>query len=296
MKKNEKFKIHQIKRINEISPNQFKQDFLQTHTPLIFRSFAADWKATSHWDFNFFRKYAGELIVPVSGDWAKNNSTQINRGADYKMAFKDFLTAIEKGPTEYRLFAFNLFKSHPELKNDFNYPRFANRWIKMPFLFFGGAGSTVRLHYDFDNSDVFLTQFSGIKKITLFHPDNSDLLYRQPFTTHSHLDLSDSSFKDIPSFPFLEALIGTIEEGDTLYIPSNYWHFIKYETGGFSMALRSLNTSNLAVIKGAWKVIVVTPLDTILGKIFSVKWANYKLKMARRTTEINVQKKVKNKF
>ena len=82
----------------------------------------------------------------------------------------------------------------------------------------------------------------------------------------------------------------------TLYIPSNYWHFIKYETGGFSMALRSLNTSNLAVIKGAWKVIVVTPLDTILGKIFSVKWANYKLKMARRTTEINVQKKVKNKF
>ncbi len=284
-------KIQPIKRVDEITPEQFKRDFLNTHTPLIFKSFAADWKATSRWNFDFFRAHAGELVVPVSGDWSKNNATQINRGADYTMKFKDFLTAIEKGPTEYRLFAFNLFKSYPELKKDFNYPPFASRWLKMPYLFFGGEGSTVRLHYDFDNSDVFLTQFSGRKKITLFHPANSVWLYRQPFTTHSHLNLTEPSFSQIPSFPHLEGWVCTIEEGDTLYIPAKYWHFIEYETGGFSMALRSLNTSNWELIKGAWYVTAITPLDTIMGKIFPEKWANYKLKKARLKTEKLVRNK-----
>ena len=155
----------------------------------------------------------------------------------------------------------------------------------MPFLFFGGAGSNVRLHYDFDNSDVFLTQFSGTKKITLFHPNYSDLLYRQPFTTHSHLNISCEDFKDNPTYPFLESLVGKIECGDTLYIPANYWHFIEYETGGFSMALRSMNKSNIKAIKGAFNVLAITQMDNLFGKISSKSWANYKLNRAKTKAE-----------
>lgn len=283
-------KITEIQRIDQISPEKFKEEYLKTHTPLIFRTFSENWEASSKWNFEFFRDYSGHLQVPVSGDWAKNNSTQIDRGVDYKMYFEEFLNELEKGPTEYRLFAFNLFKHQPELKQDFNYPNFANRWIKMPFLFFGGAGSNVRLHYDFDNSDVFLTQFSGTKKITLFDPKNSKLLYRQPFTTHSHLNISKEEFKDNPSYSYLEALTGKIEFGDTLYIPAKYWHFIEYETGGFSLALRSLNESNLEVIKGGIYVLVFTQMDNLLGKISTEKWANYKLKKAKKEVEKSLQK------
>lgn len=278
-------KINQIQRINDIEPLRFKKEFLKTHTPLIFRSFSKNWEASTKWDFTFFRNYSGHLQIPVSGDWSKNNSTQIDRGIDYRMTFKDFLDALENGPTEYRLFAFNLFKHQPELKKDFNYPDFANRWIKMPFLFFGGEGSNVRLHYDFDNSDVFLTQFSGTKKITLFHPNNSKLLYRQPFTTHSHLDISRDEFKNNPCYPYLEALTGEIECGDTLFIPARFWHFIEYETGGFSLALRSLNQSNKEILKGALYVIAYTQMDNLFGKISPKKWANYKLKKAKKEVE-----------
>jgi hypothetical protein len=278
-------KTIEIQRINQISPARFKEEYLKTNTPLIFRTFSEEWEASKKWNFDFFRNYSGHLQVPVSGDWAKNNSTQINRGVDYKMTFKEFLNAIENGPTEYRLFAFNLFKQQPELKQDFNYPNFANRWFKMPFLFFGGEGSTVRLHYDFDYSDVFLTQFSGTKKITLFHPNYSDLLYRQPFTTHSHLNISNEDFKANPTYPFLESLEGKIEFGDTLYIPANYWHFIEYETGGFSIALRSLNVSNIKVIKGAFNILAITQMDNLFGKISSNNWANYKLQIAKKKAE-----------
>ncbi|MFM7661434.1 MAG: cupin-like domain-containing protein [Bacteroidota bacterium] len=278
-------KITEIQRIDEITPEKFKSDFLQTNTPLIFRTFSESWQAAQQWDFEFFRNYSGHLQIPVSGDWSKNNSTQIDRGVDYKMTFNEFLNAIENGPTEYRLFAFNLFKSQPELKKYFNYPNFANRWFKAPFLFFGGEGSNVRLHYDFDNSDVFLTQFSGIKKITLFHPKYSKLLYRQPFTTHSHLNISSEEFKTIPSYPLLEALTGKIECGDTLFMPANFWHFIEYETGGFSLALRSLNQSNLKVIMGGIVVFGYTNMDKLLGKISPNKWAQFKLKSANKQVE-----------
>lgn len=278
----------EIQRIDQISPEKFKEEYLKTHTPLIFKSFSENWIASKKWNFDFFKNYSGHIQVPVSGDWSKNNSTQIDRGVDYEMIFKDFLDAIENGPTEYRLFAFNLFKHQPELKRDFDYPNYANRWLKMPYLFFGGAGSNVRLHYDFDNSDVFLTQFSGTKKITLFHPKFSNLLYRQPFTTHSHLNVSQDDFKKSPTYPLLEALTGKIECGDTLYIPARYWHFIEYETGGFSMALRSLNQSNFEVINGAFYVIAYTQMDNLLGKIIPNRWANFKLKKAKDQVEMSL--------
>ncbi len=282
--------IEQIKRVDNITPKEFKEEFLKNHRPLVFKSFAAKWKATSNWNFDFFREHAGDLIVPVAGDWTKNDSTQINRSAICHIPFNDFLREIEKGPSEYRLFAFNLFKSHPEFKNDFNYPNFANRWLKMPFLFFGGEGSSVRLHYDFDNSDVFLTQFSGKKKVTLFHPGNSKLLYKQPFTTHSHLNMANPSFEDTPTYPFLEAMETTIECGDTLYIPARYWHFIEYETSGFSLAIRSLNASNWELVKGAFLVIVTTPFDTMMSKLFPDKWPKFKLKKAKKIAEKSLAK------
>ncbi len=283
-------KTTEIQRIDQISPEEFKEKYLKTHTPLIFKSFSENWIASKKWNFDFFKTYSGHLQVPVSGDWSKNNSTQIDRGVDYEMTFKDFLDAIENGPTEYRLFAFNLFKLQPELKQDFEYPNFANRWLKMPYLFFGGEGSNVRLHYDFDNSDVFLTQFSGTKKITLFHPKFSNLLYRQPFTTHSHLNISQNDFKNTLSYPYLEAFTGKIECGDTLYIPARHWHFIEYETGGFSMALRSLNESNMEVLRGAIYVIAFTQMDNLFGKISPKKWADYKLKKAKKQVEMSLTK------
>ncbi len=271
----------QIQRRNEIDEQTFRKEYLQTRTPLIFKSFCKNWPAMEKWNYSFFRSNYGNLDIPVSGDWSKKNATQINRGVDYSMKFRDFLTEIENGPTDYRLFAFNLIKSKPELKNDFNYPSFAMRWLKMPYLFFGGEGSNVRLHYDFDHSDVFLTQFYGRKKITLFSPEYSSLLYRQPLTTHSHLDLTSIEFQKDPAYPFLTCLTGEIEEGDTLYIPACYWHFIEYETSGFSMALRSLNASNVEAIKGAINVLFYTPLDGIIGKIAPKKWENHKLTTAK---------------
>lgn len=270
-----------IERCNDIDYKTFKIHYLSEKKPLIFRSFSADWPAMEKWNYSFFRSKYGNLEIPVSGDWSKKNATQIDRGTDYNLKFSDFLDAIEKGPTDYRLFAFNLFKFKPELKNHFTYPCFADRWLKIPYLFFGGQGSNVRLHYDIDHSDVFLTQFSGKKKITLFAPEYSTLLYRQPFTTHSHLNISSIEFSNDPAFRHLSCLTGEIEEGDTLFIPACYWHFIEYETSGFSMALRSLNASNIEVVKGGINVLLYTTLDGLIGKIAPKKWENHKLTTAK---------------
>ena len=98
-----------------------------------------------------------------------------------KMKFGDYLEKITSGPCDLRLFLFNIFKHKPELRNDFGWPSFTRFYLKkVPFMFFGGGGSVVRIHQDMDWSNVFLTQLYGRKKVILFHPRYSKILYRYP--------------------------------------------------------------------------------------------------------------------
>jgi len=43
-------------------------------------------------------------------------------GGDGFMKFGDYLDEIRKGPSELRLFLFNIFKYAPQLKHDFVWP------------------------------------------------------------------------------------------------------------------------------------------------------------------------------
>jgi hypothetical protein len=52
------------------------------------------------------------------------------------------------------------------------------------------------------------------------------------------------------------------------------------------MALRSLNESNIEVIKGFLYVTVYTQMDKLLGKVNSDGWSNYKLRKAKEKTEL----------
>jgi hypothetical protein len=51
------------------------------------------------------------------------------------------------------------------------------------------------------------------------------------------------------------------------------------------MALRSLHESNMEVLKGGIYVIAYTQMDNLFGKISPKKWANYKIRKAKKQVE-----------
>ena len=117
---------------------------------------------------------------------------------DFKMPFGEFLDIITKDePSSVRMFRYNLYKQNPELKKDFSCPKFIDYapMNSFGFMFLGGKGTDVRLHYDVDNSNVLLTQIHGYKRVILYPPSESKFLYKVPYNTHSLADLKNPDFE-----------------------------------------------------------------------------------------------------
>jgi len=269
-----------------IDREEFQEKYYIPQKPLIFRSFAADWPAMENWNYPRFKELVGNEEVEIFGNWKSNSPTRLKTPPEKKMSFSKFIDLIHQGPNDFRLFLFNIFKYAPELKDDFFYPDIADGWVKaVPVMFFGGEGSDVRLHYDIDLSNVFLTQFYGEKKTTLFGPEMSPYLYKQPMGSHSNVDLRNPDYEEFPALKKAVGYTGTLKHGDTVFMPSGWWHYNEYTTSGFSMALRTVNSSVLKQLKGAYNVFVMKKIDDLISTYYKDQWAEWKKRMAKSIGE-----------
>lgn len=276
----------ELKSIPIISAHQkqlFIDRYLLPEQPVIFKDLIETWPAYDKWNFDFFKRYYGHLVVPVyDPSFSKAGKTYMK--ASFQMKFGDYLTKIQEGPCELRIFLWNILKNAPELVKDIKTPEIMNGFYKeFPFLFFGGQGSYTKIHYDIDCSHVFLTQFQTRKRVLLFSQAQSKYLGHIPFTVGCLADLNNP---DESSFPGLKKLTGwetTLVHGDTLFIPSMYWHHIEYIDPGFSISLRAANGISQKV-KGSFHLAKHLAIDRSMNYFFGEKWGQYKLEIARKKT------------
>lgn len=268
--------------VDEISKEDFINHYQKPLKPLVIRNFSKSWTAKINWSYSNLKKVAGDERVKLYGKWLDNDPTAIEMPPAKEMAFGDYLEMLSSGEvSDLRIFLFNLFKLKPELLSDFSFPDVTDGWLKdFPYLFFGCAGSDVRLHYDIDLSHVFITQFWGTKRITLFDQNQTRFLYKLPFTTHSAVDFSNIDYSKYPALRFAQGYQHELKHGETLFMPSGIWHYIEYLDGSFSLSLRALSESNLYRIKGAYNVFVIRKLDYFLNKYYKSTWSDFKLKRA----------------
>jgi ribosomal protein L16 Arg81 hydroxylase len=136
-------------------------------------------------------------------------------------------------------------------------------------------------------SNVFITQFGGTKRITLFDQSQTKYLYKLPFTTHSAADIRAADYEKYPALKLAEGWQTELKPGETLFMPAGIWHYIEYLGGSFSLSLRTLNPTRLGKIHGAYNVFVIRKLDEYLHKFYKNSWGDYKLRKAiERTNEI----------
>ena len=272
-----------------ITREDFQRDYYIPQKPVVLRGLWKKYPAYTKWSMDFFRKSMGDIEVGLFGN-RKEDISKTLQVPNAVMRFDEYLNLIEHQPTDLRLFLFPVFKYKPELLKDFGYPEIASRWIKMPFMFFGPANSVVRMHQDIDMSNVFLTQFHGQKRVVLFHPNQSDLLYRLPFNVHSIADIDHPDYKEFPGLNYAKGMSVVIEHGDTLFMPSRYWHHIEYLTGGFGLALRTMANSLPTLSKGIWHLSALRVTDNIMRKIDDKKWFEYKKNLAREKAAKAIEK------
>lgn len=289
----EKLHLKPVDVVEDITKKEFTERYLKPGVPVKLKNYTQNWPALQKWTYDYLKEKAGTHKVKLYGRWLDNEPSRIEMPPVKEVPFGEYLDMIAKNePSDLRIFLFNPFKLVPELTEDFMFNEITDGYLKdFPYMFFGAAGSDVRLHYDIDLSNVFITQFGGTKRFVLFDQEQSKYLYKIPFTTHSAADLMDPDFEKYPALQHARGYMCMLEPGETLFMPSGIWHYIQYINGSFSLSLRSISESNIDKLKGVYNVFVIRKLDEYLSKYYGQKWGDYKLRKAIEHTNDIIDKR-----
>lgn len=286
----EQLNLQPIERVKKISKKDFIDKYVKTQKPVVIEQLTEDWPAYEKWHLNYIKNIAGEKIVPLYDDRPVRAEDGFNQAhAEMKMA--DYIDLLEKEPTNYRIFLYNIMKEVPSLKNDFRWPNIGLRLIKqLPMLFFGGENSKVFMHFDIDYSNILHFHFHGQKQCILFDQEQSKYMYKIPHSLicREDIDFDKPDFKKFPALKNAKGYICNLNHGEMLYMPEGYWHYMKYITPGFSMSLRALPRNPKYLLKAAYNVFIMRHFDNFMRKRKGQAWIDEKNDRAIKETHIRL--------
>jgi hypothetical protein len=218
--------------------------------PVVLTDATRDWPALKKFSFDFFKRHHGEREVLI-------------RNQKYKLAeFIDLLLAsTRERPAPYPC-KLNLRQEFADLVPDVsprydlaNPDRARSRLVPRRFLngindfevFLGGPGGEFPyLHYDYLGLFAFINMIVGEKEFTVYSPDRAPYLYVNPETGWTST-VANHHQPDLVKYPLLaqaRPLKVVVRAGETLFIPSDWWHTARSLTPSISVAFDQLCSSN----------------------------------------------------
>ena len=277
-----------IDRVDHISKEDFVKNYLEPRRPLVIRKATESWPALQKWTFEYLKEVVGDKTVPLYDSSKADPSKPINAAA-CEMKFADYIDLIQSQPTDLRIFLFDPIKQAPALLDDYRSPSdlMGGFLDKYPNMFFGGAGSVTFLHFDIDLAHIFHTHFNGRKHVILFDYKWSERLYCIPFATYAleDYDIENPDFEKFPALNGIEGQEAFLEHGDTLFMPTGYWHWMKYLDGSFSISLRAWDKSWAIKAKSLYNLTIQRKFDDIMKKNFRQKYMGWKEGLAVKRAE-----------
>ncbi|KAL9627714.1 MAG: hypothetical protein Q9164_007516, partial [Protoblastenia rupestris] len=262
---------HPITRRFALSMEQFAR-YLSTGEPLVITDAIAHWPAFHErpWkspEYLLKKTFGGRRLIPVE---LGRSYTDAGWGQSI-ITFKEFINRYmlrsdnEGGAEDIAYLAqHDLFAQIPSLRNDISVPDYcytdppqpapgtplsrkpAPEKLDGPLLnaWFGPAGTVSPLHTDPYHN--ILCQVVGRKYVRLYSPEESENLYPRG-TEGGGVDMSNTSEVDVegdvdemnrkfPLFREAKYVETVLEEGECLYIPIGWWHYIKGLSVSFSVS------------------------------------------------------------
>ncbi len=269
--------------VDDITKEEFFEKYLKPRKPVVIKNMARKWPAYQKWTLDYMKQAVGDVEVPLYDSSKADPAAPINASAA-KMKFADYIDLIEKEPTDLRIFLFDPIKQAPKLLDDYIFPKdlMGGFLDKYPNMFFGGKGSVTFLHYDIDMAHIFHTHFNGRKHILLFDYKWKDRLYQIPYATYAleDYDIENPDFTKFPALNGVEGIECYLEHGDTLFMPTGWWHWMKYLDGSFSISLRAWDKSWAVKAHSLWNLTVQRNFDNFMKRNFKAKYMTWKEKKA----------------
>ena len=229
----------------------FLRTYVARNLPVVIQDAAPGWSALQNWTPEYFREKFGEQVVEVT------------YGVKQKMA--DVMdgvlasTAAKPGPYLHKVI---IHQHMPQLlpalspENAYAFPRrFCSPLMPKRFhrpdgylkLLIGGVGGKFPLmHYDSDNAHAMITEIYGDKEFVLFAPEDSPYVYphaNSPST--SQIDNLDQVDLDrFPAFAKATQYRVIIKPGETIFVPSRWWHSARVISTSVSVCTNMIHSTN----------------------------------------------------
>lgn len=240
-----------IARRTAPSSDDFRRDYLLPRRPVVLTDLATPWLERHEYTPDRFRRDYGTMrVLPVAGR---------------SPTIREVLDAIEandpanRAPYPARI---DLDRMAPELRAEFE-PRYAGSLpdrLTDPLLptrlfegysnyemFFGGPNARFPyLHYDYFHVHTWVTQLYGRKTFVLYPPEDAACLYPredEPWQS-SIADIEAPDPERFPRFREARAHGVTLERGDTLFMPTGWWHTTRADEPNISIAFGQLGPDN----------------------------------------------------
>lgn len=188
--------------------------------------------ALKRWTDDFLVQACGEEIVEVMA-WRNADPLYEIRLEHHRtnMRFSDYLnTARNVGGNDFYITANNGLLRRPGTQKLFedigglpylDHPRSGDN----TFFWFGGAGTVTPLHHD--TIDLILAQVRGRKRITLFAPSQTPLLYNS-IGVFSDVDCESPDLERHPLYRQAhKEVVLALHPGDAIFIPKGWWHHVR---------------------------------------------------------------------
>ncbi|HEY0175766.1 MAG TPA: cupin-like domain-containing protein [Pedobacter sp.] len=278
-----KFDLSQIDCVDDISKEDFEKNYLNARKPLVIKNMARNWPAYKKWSMDYMKTVVGDKIVPLYDSSKADPSKPINASAA-EMKFADYIDLIKSKPTDLRIFLFDPIKQAPKLLQDYIAPKdlMGGFLDSYPNMFFGGKGSVTFLHYDIDMAHIFHTHFNGRKHVILFENKWKERLYQIPYATYAleDYDVENPDFDKFPALKGVKGIEAYLEHGDTLFMPTGYWHWMKYLDGSFSISLRAWDRSWTVKARSLYNLTLQRKFDDFMKGNFRDKYMSWKERLA----------------
>ena len=269
-----------IDKVSLIAQKDFSASYFKPLRPLVIKELAKSWPASEKWTPDFFREKYGHKQVKVYDE------SFVTAGKHYMNKLKtiplsEYINTVMTTSTNLRMFLYNIKSEIPELVDDIIFPSLVNGLSRnFVFMFFGCKGSVTQMHFDIDMSHVFHTAIYGKKTVYLFPYEQGRNLHRYPFTCRSYVDVERPDFERFPGLKNLKGYQIVLEPGETLYIPSGYWHHIIYDEPGYSVSLRCTNHTWQGKLLGFYNLLIMSPIDRLMNIISPQGWFDWKEQQA----------------
>ncbi|MEJ6472780.1 cupin-like domain-containing protein [Pseudoalteromonas piscicida] len=203
--------------------------------PFVIKSGVPECKALTHWDIDYFEK----TVDPALKVKVKRPKTELPNEYEYvDTGFGDLLTDWKTNPNSQQYLAGcgrQVASLQDEVKvpsfiKDTKYPIFSQLWI--------GINGFTPFHFH-PGKHAFVCQLVGKKRFILAAPQDTKHIYPYPwysnFLNTSRIqdeNLAEVNLNRFPKWKNITLYDITLQPGDLLYIPPQWWHCVSIN--GFS--------------------------------------------------------------